>query len=404
MNDNTNHQITSRSEFCCLIGRDSRDNEQRELSPGTSRFFSEKLHTLNYTSFLYKVRDTFLDIERGESYYEHTVQPKTFFYCPMIVSSDRSSTRSEAAAVWGECGLYGDGREFRFAHIFFEDYSSLDPHELLCKLFSTRFLNGDEITSRLDLDKNNDSIDFGGEYSKVLPKPEERFRRLAATAAEGLCAGNTVVIRLAKTADFNSAAHDILFSIVSLLPGELRKQIGFASYLQKRQLGRFITQSNNLRLIVVDSDAELSELASARGFMILESGEEHTPSEAFELWSRIEHSERELHYERFTRSRRRVPTAELIPELSRLYREGGLLPETSLEKADDNEKSVENSAPACEAEPNSEEKSDNNSSDVNTSENGNGMLDFLKYREVKLIAAIGSLLGLVIGIIVGLIL
>ncbi len=417
MNDNMNDKInvnalkTEKSEYCCLIGRDSRDNEQRELSPGTSRMFSEVLHTLNYTSFLLKVRDTFLDIERGESFYEHTVQPKTFFYCPMTLSDERSGICSEAAAVWGECGLYGEGREFRYAHFFFEEYKALDPHELFCKLFSTRFLGGSEITALFDRDKKTDSADFGGEYSRdIEPKPDERLRKLSAAAAERLCDGKTVVIKLTKAADFNSSANEILRSTVSLLPGELRKQIGFAAYLQKNQLRRFMSQSNNLRLIVVDSDVELSELETARGFAILEVGTEYEISEDFDFWSHIAFSERELHAERFAKAKRRVSSSKLITELSRLYRENGLLPEPSLDdKAEESRRdffATQVAKSESEAESKNSEAVDasNSKADASITDAHPSLKILLSYREVKLIAACSAAVGAVIGLLIGLIL
>ncbi len=228
-----------RSEFCCIIGRDSADNEQRELSVGTSRFFSEKLHMLYYTNFLLKIRENFLIIERGESYGEHTRTPRSFFYCPLTVSDGRS----DAAVVFGECGLYGEGREFRFSQIFFEDYREISPRELLCRLSTTEFLDGGTITSIFDRGKKNSELELDGEFDEnFVPAKNESLRNLAAAASERLCDGKTVVVKVTRQADFNAAAKEILTQIMSLLPGEFRKQIGFVTYLQREQVVRFKSQ------------------------------------------------------------------------------------------------------------------------------------------------------------------
>ena len=386
-----------RSEFCCVIGRDSSDNEQRELSSGTSRFFSEKLHTLNYTNFLLKIRENFLDIERGESYGEHTKPPKSFFYCPLTVSDGRP----DAAAVWGECGLYGEGREFRFAQMFFEDYSKITPRDLLCRIFSTDFLDGGEITAIFDRDKKNSVPDLRGEYDEnFVPDENESLRRLAAAAAERLCEGKTVVVKVTRHADFNKAAREILIQIMSILPGEFRKQIGFTTYLQREQLVRFKSQSNNLRLIIVDSDVDISELPEP--FATLEVGKEYQVSELYEHWSRMSFAERELMYERFLMTKRRIQAKKLIAELSRIHSESGMIPEPE-DVTDTNESHIDGSEAQKDADKSHEEpvKKQAEPKEQIPEKWFDRIGWFLAREEVKLLMTITGIVTLLIGFAVG---
>lgn len=393
------------NKYFCLIGRDSHDNEQRELSPGTSRLLSEKLHTLNYTSFLLKVRDSFLGIERGENYYEHKVSPRSFFYCPLIVSDGKP----DAAAVWGECGFYGGGREFRYAHFYLDDYREITPRELVSRVFTSEFLDGDAITALFDRNRKEipepaaDCCAYDSDYS---PEIRDADRMLVCEAAEKLCDGKTVVIKLGKTGDFNCAAHDLLGQIISLLPGEFRKQIGFATYLQPRQIRSFASQSNNLRLIIVDSDVDFSEIGELPNFCLMTQSGEHTSGELYEFWSRLSFSERELQAERFVVTRRRIPGAKLLAELSGLYKKDGLLPEPAekpetepvKETLNEIEEAKNVSADTAEIKTVSDQKK----ADSEIPEGfGERIGWFLRQNEVKMIAAAASLIALFIGFAVG---
>lgn len=384
-----------KNEFYCLIGRDSRDNEQRELSPGTSRFFSEKLHTLNYTNFLLKVRDGFLGIERGEGYYEHKVSPRSFFYCPLTVSDGKP----DAAAVWGECGFYGGGREFRYAHFYLDNYRDITPRELLCRVFTSEFLDGDSITAIFDRDR------------KAIPEPgaasdyDENFapeilgedRALVCEICEKLCDGSTVVVKLGRTGDFNKAARGLLVQIMSLLPGEFRKQIGFATYLQPKQIKAVAPQSNNLRLIIADSDVEPGELEGTPNLSLLEQNGVRRSGELYEYWSRLSFSERELQAERFKASKKRIPGAKLLCELARLYKENGLLPEPVEQNTvcSDNHEAHTESAKA-QADPVETARKD---APPENSSLRSGW--FLAQKEVRMIAAAAALIGLLVGLLIG---
>ncbi len=393
-----------RSEFCCIIGRDSADNEQRELSAGTSGFFSERLHTLNYTNFLLKIRENFLIIERGESYGEHTRTPKSFFYCPLTVSDGRS----DAAAVFGECGLYGEGREFRFSQIFFEDYREISPRGLLCRLFTTGFLDGGAITSLFDRDKKKSEPELGGEYDEnFVPAANGSLRNLAAAASERLCDGKTVVVKVTRQADFNAAAKEILTQIMSLLPGEFRKQIGFVTYLQRDQIVRFKSQSNNVRLIIVDSDVELSGLDS-EPFAVLEMGKEYAVSELYDHWSRMDFSERELQTERFSMTKRQIQARKLISELSRIHIESGIIPEPREDAADTGEnhelaeKFATHVAKSDKNSSNADDHAESQSENAKIPEKISERIGwFLGQKEVRFLMIVTGIVALLVGCVIG---
>lgn len=384
-----------KNEFYCLIGRDSRDNEQRELSPGTSRFFSEKLHTLNYTNFLLKVRDGFLGIERGEGYYEHKVSPRSFFYCPLTVSDGKP----DAAAVWGECGFYGGGREFRYAHFYLDNYRDITPRELLCRVFTSEFLDGDSITAIFDRDRKaipepGAASDYDENFAPEIPGED---RALVCEICEKLCDGSTVVVKLGRTGDFNKAARGLLVQIMSLLPGEFRKQIGFATYLQPKQIKAVAPQSNNLRLIIADSDVELGELEGTPNLSLLEQNGARQSGELYEYWSRLSFSERELQAERFKASKKRIPGAKLLCELARLYKENGLLPEPVEQDTvcSDNHEAHTESAKA-QVDPVETARKD---APPENSSLRSGW--FLAQKEVRMIAAAAALIGLLVGLLIG---
>ena len=384
-----------KNEFYCLIGRDSRDNEQRELSPGTSRFFSEKLHTLNYTNFLLKVRDGFLGIERGEGYYEHKVSPRSFFYCPLTVSDGKP----DAAAVWGECGFYGGGREFRYAHFYLDNYRDITPRELLCRVFTSEFLDGDSITAIFDRDRKaipepGAASDYNENFAPEIPGED---RALVCEICEKLCDGSTVVVKLGRTGDFNKAARGLLVQIMSLLPGEFRKQIGFATYLQPKQIKAVAPQSNNLRLIIADSDVELGELDGTPNLSLLEQNGARQSGELYEYWSRLSFSERELQAERFKASKKRIPGAKLLCELARLYKENGLLPEPVEQDTvcSDNHEAHTESAKE-QADPVETARKD---APPENSSPRSGW--FLAQKEVRMIAAAAALIGLLVGLLIG---
>lgn len=396
-----------KNKFFCLIGRDSHDNEQRELSQGTSRLFSEKLHTLNYSGFLLKVRDTFLGIERGENYFEHKVSPRSFFYCPLVVSDGKP----DAASVWGECGFYGGGREFRYAHFYLDNYSELNPRELVSRIFTSNFLDGEKITALFDRDRRVDpelTADNCVYDSNYSPEIRDADRMLVCEAAENLCNCKTVVIKLGKTSDFNCAARELIEQIISLLPGEFRKQIGFATYLQPKQIRSFASQSNNLRLIIVDNDFDYSEIGNLPNFCLMIQSGEHTSGELYEFWSRLSYSERELQAERFLATgHHRVSGAKLLTELSYLYKNNGLLPEPE-EKSESEQMNVtaDKADEIKKVPPHSTETHNVNFDDTESvsempAKFQERLVCFLRHKEVKIIAAASSLAALIIGFILG---
>ena len=317
------------NRYYCILGRDSRAVEQRELSPETGPLFSERLHTLNYSDFLERVRNLFCGIKRGELYYEHGEScPKSFFYCPLPVSRER---RDSVAAVFGECGIYSEGREFRYAHCWIEDYSTLDPRTLLCKLFSSRFCGENEILSILSRDKKQypranlrgrDSFD--PDYSVEIG---DKYGYITAATAEKLCEGRTVIIRLASGGvSFSRSAKELLARIMSMLPGDFRRQIGFVTYLQAEQIRAFRDHSNNVRLIVVDEDVDTGEFEGRDPFDVfffdidepfgIDCGED------FLMWSRIPFDEREKQAELYTKYCGAVKdTKKLLPGMIEFYKE-----------------------------------------------------------------------------------
>lgn len=316
------------NKFYCLIGRDRKDVEQIQLSPDTARLFAEDLHTLNYTNFLQKVRDIFLNIKQGSHYSEHRADdlPKSFFYCPLPISSGAAR---DVAAVWGECGIYRGGREFRYAHYYIENYSKLDAHTLICKLFTSVFCADEEITDILSRGTDHPTdmrrvISFDSDYVKEI---SDRCRQLVSAVAEKLCDGKTVIIKLAEGNDFNRDAKDILAQIMSMLPGDFRRQVGFVTYLQTEQIRRFADQSNNIRLIVVDSDVNLSEFENATQFAIVNYDRDYAGDiacrEDFEAWSRIDFEDREQQIAQFSklRSGQISSTRDILPKMIEVYRE-----------------------------------------------------------------------------------
>ena len=361
----------------CLIGRDSHDNEQRELSPGANRFFSEQLNTLNYTNFLLKVRENFLCTERGEDYFAHKVSPKSFFCCPLTVSDGKP----DAATVWGECGFYGGGREFRYAQFYMEDYQKLPPREYIDRVFTSEFSDGEALTALFDRDrKAHPEPEINASYRENFePEINESDRALVCEVCEKLCGGKTVVLKLKKCADFNDAAKKLLVQIMSLLPGNFRRQIGFATYLQPKQISAFRSQTNNLRLMVVDSDVDTTGLED-KNFSIIAQNREHKCSELYEYWSKLSYSERENQAERF--SAMRIPGSKLLCELARMHR--GKIEPTTPETISP----AEPTAQTVQTEPaKAPEKQ--------------GISWFLEQKEVKLIAGIAAIIALMIGLALG---
>ncbi len=336
MSDNIN-------KFYCLLGRDNKDVEQRELSADTARLFTDKLHTLNYTNFLLKIRDLFLNTKRGEAYTEHGTDdlPRTFFYCPLPIES---GTTRDAAAVWGECGIYSGGREFRYAHYYIEDYSTLDSHTLICKLFTSKYCTDSEITDLLSHNSSSQQFlkrvtTYDPDYVKEI---SDRCRFLVSAVAEKLCDGKTIIIRLADGNDFNRDSKDIIAQIMSMLPGDFRRQVGFITYLQTDQIKRFRDQSNNIRLIVVDSDVDVSEFETSEPFAVFNFDKDYIGDvecdEDFVEWSRIDFADREQQIAQFAkiRSNELTSTREILPKMIEVYREAERFveefPDTEVEK------------------------------------------------------------------------
>ena len=336
MSDNINR-------FYCLLGRDNKDVEQRELSADTARLFTDKLHTLNYTNFLLKIRDLFLNTKRGEAYTDHGIDdlPRTFFYCPLPIES---GTTRDAAAVWGECGIYSGGREFRYAHYYIEDYSTLDSHTLICKLFTSKYCTDSEITDLLSHSAPSQQFmkrvtTYDPDYVKEI---SDRCRFLVSAVAEKLCGEKTVIIRLAEGNDFNRDSKDIIAQIMSMLPGDFRRQVGFITYLQTDQIKRFRDQSNNVRLIVVDSDVDVSEFETSEPFAVFNFDKDYIGDvecdENFVEWSRIEFADREQQIAQFAkiRSGELSSTREILPKMIEVYREAerfaAEFPDTEVEK------------------------------------------------------------------------
>ena len=323
MSDNVNR-------YYCLIGRDDKDVEQRELSAETTRLFTEKLHTLNNTNFLLKVRDLFINTKRGEFYSEHGTDnlPRTFFYCPLPLTT---GVTRDVAAVWGECGIYSGGREFRYSHYYMENFNTLDPHTLICKLFTSKYCDEGEITEILSHNPEKKGqpdlrrvITFDPDFVKEI---SDRCRNLVSAVAEKLCEGKTVIIRLSDGNDFNRDAKDIVSQIMSMLPGDFRRQVGFITYLQADQIKRFRDQSNNIRLIVVDSDVNVSEFENIDPFAVFTYDKDYIGDidcrEDFLEWSRIEFADRERQIAQFAElhAGEISSTREILPKMIEVYHE-----------------------------------------------------------------------------------
>ena len=319
------------NKYYFLLGRDRNDVERKEQSDETYRLFAEEFHMRNNTGFLLKIRELFLNIKCGSNYsaYGSDDLPRTFFYCPLHVTSDLAS--DIAAAVWGECGIYSTGREFRYAQYYLENYASLDAHTLLCKLFTSKYFTENEITDILSRG-NGESypvnkervLTYDPDYSKEI---SDKYRYIVAAVAEKLCDGKTVIIRLADSGDFNRDSKDLIAQIMSMLPGDFRRQVGFVTYLQADQIKRFRDQSNNIRLIVVDSDVETTEFENSDPFAVFNFDKDYIGdveyNEDFAEWSRIDFADREQQIGQFSkiRSGKLRYTREILPEMINVYRE-----------------------------------------------------------------------------------
>lgn len=382
------------NKYCCIIGRDSSDCEQRELSSGTDKMLSEELHIPNYMNFLSKVRDNFLTIERGEDYYIHKVPPVSFFYCPLTVSDSNNN----AAAVWGECGFYGGGREFRYSHFYIEDHSAFSYDEVLGRLFTSKFLCGEEITSVFDKIKS-EKCKFQlecGEYDKnYVPNINESDLKFALCAVEKICEGKTVVLKLNRTVDFNYSAKKTIAQVMSLLPMNLRKQVGFVTYLQSGQIKDLAVRTNNVRLVVIDNDVYTEDLVSFEKLCFIEQSGKHDVSEAYEKWGNSDFLERERRAKKFMDSKRRVQLSKMISTLT----------ESEFEEHDI-EKDTTDTVKTQSDIPKTSESSEKEADGVNNSETfSSGYIEILKWcfarREMRNAVILTAAVAFIAGIIVG---
>ncbi len=294
------------NKYYCMLGRDSHDCERREISRDTDRLMSA-LRLANANELVSKVRDNFLSIERGEGYYSHRIPPVSFFYCPLTVSG------GEAVSVWGECGFYDGGREFRYSHFYIEDYKSLGE-DCFGRIFTSKFCKAEQMTAVFDKSEPTEEFYKIFEYDESFV-PKSNARSSAVYAVEQICEGKTVVVKLGRSADFNSAAREMLIDIVSLLPCGIRKQIGFATYLRPDRIKELAAQSNNIRLIIADSDLEL-DISAFKTLCLVDGGKEYSVSKEYVDWAEKDFAEREERAKRFIVSKRRVPMARLVAVLN----------------------------------------------------------------------------------------
>jgi len=305
-----------------FLGVDDHYIEQSKVSDGLNDLFVREFQVLSYIGFLNKIRSNFLTIEKGRQYADYFHAPKSFFYCPMAVSKEKKNAN---AAVFGECGIENE-RESVYAQCWIEDYHKLDGQTFLGKLFTSQYMDSSDITRLLSsdiLESNKPTVE-STYHADYIPEISEQYREYVACAAEKLCLKKTVILRLREGVDFNKEAKQILAEIMSLLPVKFRKTIGFITYIQQNQIENYRSQSNNIRILVVDSSVILEDYFESDVFSVVDMNDDpYEVNDDYVNWSRIGFAKREIQLEEFQKSDlcTGINIYEILPKMLELLRE-----------------------------------------------------------------------------------